>query len=295
MRPRLRASLSTSSNGGTKMKRIKTVLIFAMMIAVGCVPALTAARPADAPGAVYTMTNTVPNAVVVYSRSADGSLTPEGQVLTGGNGTGIGLGNQGGVVLSQNKRWLFVVNAGSSHVSVFRVLSDGIVLTDVLPSGGTMPLSVTVHGKLVYVLNAGFPNNITGFELNSDGKLIPLPGSARPLSASMTGPAQIEFSPDGDALVVTEKNTNIIDVFPIDRNGIPEQRVGIASHGTTPFGFSFGLRDQILVSEAFGGAANASAVSSYTLNPAGTLTLVTGSAPTMQSAACWVVVTANGR
>ena len=94
------------------MKRITTVLIFAMMIAVGYVLALTAARPADAAGAVYTMTNTVPNAVVVYSRSADGSLTPEGQVLTGGNGTGIGLGNQGGVVLSQNKRWLLVVNAG---------------------------------------------------------------------------------------------------------------------------------------------------------------------------------------
>src|SRR5262249_38716809 len=100
------------------MKPITTVLTFAMMIAVGYVPALIAGPPTDSPGAVYTMTNAVPNAVVVYSRSADGSLTPASQVLTGGNGTGIGLGNQGGVVLSQNKRWLFAVNGGSNHVSV---------------------------------------------------------------------------------------------------------------------------------------------------------------------------------
>ena len=63
----------------------------------------------------------------------------------------------------------------------------------------------------------------------------------------------------------------------------------------TPFGFAFGKRNQILVSEAFGGAANASAMSSYIVRDDGTLTLETGSAATHQSAACWVVVTPDGR
>jgi hypothetical protein len=67
------------------------------------------------------------------------------------------------------------------------------------------------------------------------------------------------------------------------------------SNGATPFGFSFGLRDQVFVSEAFGGAPDASAVSSYVANPDGTLTLVSGSVPTTETAACWVVVTRNGR
>jgi len=63
----------------------------------------------------------------------------------------------------------------------------------------------------------------------------------------------------------------------------------------TPFGFAFGKRDQLFVSEAFGGALNASAISSYVAHDNGSLTLVTGSAPTHQSAACWVAVNNSGR
>ena len=51
-------------------------------------------------------------------------------------------------------------------------------LADVDPSGGARPISVTVHGKFVYVLNAGnatTPANIRGF-LALWGRLVPLPG-----------------------------------------------------------------------------------------------------------------------
>lgn len=255
----------------------------------------SAGAPFRAPGAVYTMTNAVPNAVMIYDRSDQGLLTPVGEVATGGNGTGAGLGNQGAVTLSRNNRWLFVVNAGSNDVSVFDVLSDGLQLADVVPSGGTMPVSITVHRNVVYVLNAGSPNNITGFKVAINGKLTPLSGSTSALSAAMTSPAQVQFSPDGNLLVVTEKNTNLIDVFPVGNDGLPGPRVSNASNGATPFGFSFGLRDQVFVSEAFGGAVDASAVSSYTANPDGTLTLVSGSVPTTETAACWVIITRNGR
>jgi 6-phosphogluconolactonase (cycloisomerase 2 family) len=276
----------------TFLKRLSGAVVVSV---VGFMMLSSASAQSDSPGAVYTMTNAVPNAVMVYDRSASGLLTPAGEFAAGGNGTGKGLGNQGAVTLSLNGRWLFVVNAGSNNVSVFDVLRHGLRLVDLASSGGTMPISVTVHRNLVYVLNAGSPNNITGFTLTNDGKLTPLAGSTRALSSGLAGPAQVQFSPDGNLLVVTEKATNIIDVFPIDNNGLPGGRVSTGSAGPTPFGFSFGLRDQIFVSEAFGGAAGASAVSSYIANSDGTLTLVSGSVPTTETAACWVVVTRNGR
>jgi 6-phosphogluconolactonase len=56
-------------------------------------------------GAVYTMTNPAgPNAVVVYSRAANGALVQSQSVLTGGAGTGAGLGSQGSLALSQDGR-----------------------------------------------------------------------------------------------------------------------------------------------------------------------------------------------
>jgi 6-phosphogluconolactonase len=69
------------------------------------------------------------------------------------------------------------------------------------------------------------------------------------------------------------------------------------SAGMTPFGFAFDRRGQALVSEAFGGAANASALSSYAFDdkaPAKPM-LLTASVGTTQTAACWVVVNPNGR
>src|SRR5258706_7515415 len=49
----------------------------------------------NGPGAVYTITNQVAgNAVAVFARSADGTLTPAGNFSTGGTRTGAGLGSQ---------------------------------------------------------------------------------------------------------------------------------------------------------------------------------------------------------
>jgi 6-phosphogluconolactonase (cycloisomerase 2 family) len=58
---------------------------------------------------------------------------------------------------------------------------------------------------------------------------------------------------------------------------------------------AFGQNGLLLISEAFVGHPNGSAASSYTFAPDGTLTLVTASATTHQSTACWAVVTNDGR
>lgn len=243
------------------------------------------------PRAVYTITNQVAgNAVVVFARATGGRLTPAGTFATGGTGTGGGLGSQGAVVLSDDGRWLFAVNAGSNDVSVLRVgASGGLSLASRTPSGGIQPTSVTAYGRVVYVLNAGGDGNITGFTLGWNGGLIPIAGSTRSLSGTSTAPAQVEFSPDGGQLIVAERGTNLLDVYPVDRNGVAGERRSFTSAGGTPFGFAFGPRNLLFVSEAAGSA------SSYVLGRHGSLRVASGAVLTHQAAPCWAVVTGNGR
>jgi 6-phosphogluconolactonase len=249
-----------------------------------------------AAGAVFTQTNaTAGNAVLIYRRSADGSLSSAGSVATGGTGTGAGLGSQGAVTLSDDGNWLLVVNAGSNEVSSFSVGDGTLTLRGRASSGGTMPISVTVHDDLVYVLNAGGTGNISGLRLAADGSLSPIASSTRGLSTASAGPAEVRFDATGAWLVVTEKNTNKIDTWHVGANGLATGRVVNASSGITPFGFTFTNQGILAVSEAFGGAADASATSTYTINADGTLHVISASVPTTETSACWAVATNNGR
>jgi 6-phosphogluconolactonase (cycloisomerase 2 family) len=145
------------------------------------------------------------------------------------------------------------------------------------------------------VLNAGDPSGVAGFELTAGGRLVPLAGSARPLSAPGAGAAQVELSPDGRALVVTEKATNTIGTYPVAPDGAVGAPTFTASAGETPFGVAFDARGRLVVSEAFGGRPDASAVSSYKLSAAGGVSPISPAVGTGQTAACWIVVTADGR
>lgn len=255
------------------------------------VPA-SAATPA---GAVFTLSNDpAGNTVEVFDRAADGTLSPSGSVSTGGLGSGDGLGSQGALVLSDDGRWLLAVNAGSDEVSVFAVSGKGLRLTDVESSGGDRPISVTVHGGLVYVLNDG-SDALSGLRLNAVGNLKPLTRSTIGLSGTGIDPAQVEFTPAGSQVVVTEKNTNVIDVYQVHANGRLSGPNVQPSEGETPFGFAFDPSGRLIVSEAFGGASGASALSSYAVGSDGTLATISASVPDGQAAACWVVVTPDGR
>jgi 6-phosphogluconolactonase len=285
----------------TRRSRLSPLVVMGLAVAWALVTGGAAASSAEAKGhagsgAVFTMTNSaMGNAVLAFRRSAQGHLTFLDTYDTGGTGTGSGLGNQGGVVLDRSGRRLLVVNAGSDSVSVFGVEPDGLTLLDVAPSGGTLPISVTIHRDLVYVLNAGGDGNIAGLRLAKNGTLSPLVGSMQPLSGSGTAPAQIAFSPSGRVLVVTEKGTNSLVTYAVGHDGLPGSPIVTPSEGMTPFGFSFGHHDRLFVSEAFGGAPQASAVSSYDVSDDGMLHPITSSLPTHQTAACWLVVTRNGR
>jgi 6-phosphogluconolactonase len=263
------------------------------LVALGALAGPAGADGRSEPGTVYTSTNGASgNAILAFHRTAGGGLSLAGAFATGGTGTGGGLGNQGAVVLADHL--LFAVNAGSDQVTSFRVTRRGLRRVDIAGSGGDQPVSVTVHDGLLYVLNAG-SDDISGLRVGQSGDLSPLAGSTRDLSGAGTGPAQVEFTPDGHQIVVTEKATNQIDTFAVAPNGLAGPANVQDSVGQTPFGFAFDKRGHLIVSEAFGSATDASALSSYDLAPGGTLTPISPSVGTGQTAACWVVVTKNGR
>ena len=63
----------------------------------------------------------------------------------------------------------------------------------------------------------------------------------------------------------------------------------------TPFGFAFNNGGTLVVSEAFGGTPNQSAVSSYGASEDGTLNVISGSVANSQTASCWIAITKSGK
>ncbi len=284
------------------MKRL-SVLPLAAALAAGCAtdsapsdPLSPPAGSLQAPGFVATASNAAGgNSIMVFPRAGDGTLGAAQAYATGGQGTSGGLGNQAGMVITADRRFLLAVNAGSGDISVFRVSGGGLTLVGVTPSGGQQPVSLAVGRGLVYVLNAGGAGGVTGFALSASGDLSPLAGTSRPLSSAASAPAQVGLSPDGRWLVVTERATNVIGLYRVGEGGRLGDFVAVPSAGATPFGFAFDRRGGLFVSEAFGGAPDASALSSYGLGRSLSLSLRTASAGTTETAACWVELTPNGR
>jgi 6-phosphogluconolactonase (cycloisomerase 2 family) len=148
----------------------------------------------------------------------------------------------------------------------------------------------------LYVLNEGGTPNITGFTIEDGGTLTPLAGSTQPLiGGAAADPAQIGFSHDGELLIVTDKAGDRLNTYTIDEDGLPSAPVDNPSNGMTPFGFAFNNAGTLVVSEAFGGAANQSAASSYDAAEDGTLSVISGSVANSQTASCWVVIPNNGK
>lgn len=248
-----------------------------------------------AAAAVYVQTNdAAQNEVLAFERHENGRLAPQGRFATGGRGTGAPhLPSQSSIVLSDDGRWLLVVNAGSDELSLFAVQDGGLALANCIPSGGATPTSVAVNGDLVYVLNNATPN-IAGFRID-DGRLAALDGGSRSLSADDADPAQVSFSLDGGTLVVTERGTDSISAYAIDERGNADGPTTIKASGKTPYGFDFTPDGAVVVTEAFGGAVGAAAASSYSLSDAAQLEPVSGSVGDTRSEVCWAAVTNDGR
>lgn len=295
------------------LERTATTVVLLLLAAGGSFTAAHGAPDHSAvAGHLYVDDNTAgANSIAGFDRHADGSLTPMrgSPFAAGGAGTGKGIGSQGALQLSSDGKYLLAADAGSGQISVLRIRPDGRlhpVEDSPVPSGGTTPVTIAIHGDLVYVGNSGAVSNYTGFTLNPGGHLRPLKGSTFPLPSG-TMPGDVLFDGDGTHLVGTRIGTGVgaatlpseIDSFTVDEGGrlVPAPGSPFAAQGAGPFGSEFRPTNstQLFVSNAHDGPGKGT-VSAYNVDANGALDSVGSSPfPDLQTAPCWVEITHDGQ
>ena len=201
------------------------------------------------------------------------------------------------------------MDAGSNQISVLAVGSDGTLTAapgSPVSSGGIEPVSIAVHGDLVYVANEGngtTGSNYTGFTLADDGRLTPLSGSTVPLPPTAL-PGDILFNGTGKNLIgievgTTDPSTFLIDSFLVGADGrlTPASGSPFPAEAAGPFGSEFSptAPHHLYVSNAHGGAGNGS-VSAFSVNPNAKVKSIGGSPyANGETAPCWVEISHDGR
>lgn len=189
-------------------------------------------RPTPTPvkGGVYFLSNPDgTNKVAAFSRDfSTGLVTYMGSFASGGNGTTAIQGSQAHAVVT-NEEFLYAVNSGSDNFSVFRIGTDGRPsLLATTPSGGVRPVSIAIHGNLLYVLNQGIPagdeggpvnGGLSGFRIGTNGIPVAMTAATYPLD-SEDMPSDIFFTGNGLRLAVLSSLANAVSSFDVDGIGL---------------------------------------------------------------------------
>jgi 6-phosphogluconolactonase (cycloisomerase 2 family) len=281
------------------------LLFFGMTLLLGPGTRASAMAKNSEAGHVYVLNNDLSgtNSITVFNRHEDGSLKLIGATAIGGLGsvTAFADGTQGSLILAHDQGTrLFAVDAGSNQISVVNVHDGNLSLVGIFASGGVGPVSLSYRDGLLYVLNAAnggtVAANVAGFHVDDQGKLHPIAGATRSLSAPHPNPAQVQIDSSGRFLLVTEKGTNLIDVYRIHEDGSLSSPTTFTSVGAVPFGMAFNLassQHEFIVTDAAGGPNNTGAATAYRLSQ-GSIQLINGPVPDHQIAPCWLVITGNG-
>ena len=175
--------------------------------------------------------------MLAFTRLADGALRQIGTFSTHGTGQ-LNLPKVVGpddssqeVVASPDGRFLFAVNQGSNTIAAFRIRRDGgLDFINTFDSGGVQPDSIGIVNGRLYVSNRGdaanagpggtpaadpgtVAPNITGFTIEPDGSLAPIPNSTVTFPVG-TVPSQNLISPNGKFL--------FSDVFGVNGGTAPQ-------------------------------------------------------------------------
>ena len=286
--------------------------VFAAGLALAALVAGSAPGRAEAPivGHLYTLDNDgSANAVVVLDRRADGTLGESASaVATGGKGlvtpAGGDFDSQGAVRISRSR--LFAVNPGSNSIAVFDIAPSGelkAVPGSPFASGGSTPLSVTVHDDLVYVANQAVPfanpataPNITAFRMSKDGRLTPIAGSTIEFPPGQ-GPGDVEFNPGGTILAVTAgfQSGGDLHTYAVEEDGLLKEGAGSpfkagGVSGTVGFSWADDGR-HVMVSNFRGSSVTVFSVDSATASA----TSEGMPYPNKQGASCWTAFSPDGK
>lgn len=252
-------------------------------------------------GAVFVQTDNLNgNTVVAYAEAKDGTLTQAGVYPTGGLGGQLAgsvvdvTASQGSLAYDSTRHLLYAVNAGSNTITTFAVRGKHLTRLQTVNSGGTFPVSVTVHGGQLYVLNARNGGSIQGYR-RLGGLLVKIPSWHRELgfnpnpSPEFTStPGQIAFTPDGSKLIITTKGDGqSIEVYPVSPNGPSSKPVVTPDPGNVPFAITFDQQQHLVIAEA-----GPSALATFAVHRNATLSLITRTT-TGQAATCWVTSTGD--
>lgn len=300
---------------------VRSLRLAGLMLAAAALlllPSVAAAKTHKKPkkvnyNALYSATNNPgANAVVWWRRNSNGTLTKKGTVKTGGKGIaaqqpfGFPIeDSSGSIALTSDGKILFVPNAGDNTISAFQITSKGPKLVDRVTSGGILPVSLTVHKNVLYILNE-VSGTIFGYRFSSTGFLTPIVNSENALSTvgNLGVAAQIGFDPSGKTLVVSLRalpaTKGTIDTFKVNGDGSTGPAVAHTADDANPFGFAFAGERLIISNVGFvatppGTMPNPvdpkqfnGTTSSYNLS--GTNLTLNNTASTNARAACWVVI-----
>jgi 6-phosphogluconolactonase (cycloisomerase 2 family) len=269
---------------------------------------------------VYTESNNPAagqNAVLAFHRNPDdGRLTQIGAFATGGTGQAnpqqvIGPDDSDQeVVATPDGRFLFAVNQGSNSVTSFRILRSGrLERVGTFDSGGVQPDSLGISGDRLYVANRGdsavghtgtVAPNYTGFTIDEDGELAPIPNSTVTFPVD-TSPAQSLISRDGRFLFAdifavpgsTAPQGNTIAPFQIQGDGTLQLAPG-GNVGAPGSPLLLGTAVHPKLNIVYAGLTSASKLGVFTYDETGRTSFV-ASVPVQGAATCWIVVSADGK
>lgn len=225
-------------------------------------------------GAVYQLSNSSNNSVLMYNISKDGNLQFFGSVNTGGSGTSLNMPDP---LLSQNPivvydNYLFAVNPGSNNLSIFSINPSDptdVKLLNVVDTDGDYPVSIAVNSDTIAVLNGGTRSNLRCFTWDQSGAINMIPSFSRNISLKPRqstppkGPpntvSDVAFSPDNKCLLISYKgsdmnNPGAISIYTIKNGQLSTKPIkNILNGGFLPFGMKTAGNNGLIVTNASNG------------------------------------------
>ena len=257
------------------------------------------------------------NSIFAFQRAADGHLTavPGSPFLTGGAGvqdSSLALGpydSDQNVIVDQERKLLFAVNAGSDTVAVFHITSNGsltAVKGSPFPSGGTNPVSVGISGNLLFVVNKNgdFPRlspvlpNYAVFRVDSDGSLSQIREATISVALG-SSPSQALVASGRNLLFGADFFGGLLQAFKIREDGHLTQRSPVAlpdsefENSPAPR-LSLGLMTHPTLPYLYTGFVTINRLGVYRFDENGHLSFVR-SVPNSGVAICWVRTNRSGR